>query len=92
MWATLSITSSTLKLCVPRRGREATEYTSAQGDVGEGRDGAGETSSLPRLSPASSCMFPTLLSARADPPGTRGPKPAALSDPLCTEGRGCLDP
>ena len=47
MWATLSITSSTLKLCVPRRGREATEYTSAQGDVGEGRDGAGETSSLP---------------------------------------------
>ena len=47
MWATLSITSSTLKLCVPRRGREATEYPSAQGDVGEGRDGAGETSSLP---------------------------------------------
>lgn len=65
---------------------------SAQGDVGKGRDGAGETLPFPWLSPASSCMFPALLSARANPPRTRGPKPTALSDPLCSEGRGCLDP
>ena len=52
----------------------------------------GRTPPIPGLSPASSCLLPALLSRRADPPGTRGPKPAALSDPLCTEGRGCLDP
>lgn len=42
--------------------------------------------------PASSCRFPTPLSALTDPAWNRGPSPVALSDPLFTEGGVCLEP
>lgn len=50
----------------------------------------------PSLSPwpslASSCRPPALLCALADPARDAGPTPAAQSDPLFTEGRGCWEP
>lgn len=69
------------------------KHMCSRGDMGEGRDCSGkENFPVPGPSLASLCRSPPLLFALADLARNRGPNPAALSNPLFTEGRGCLEP